>query len=89
MHRCVFVLHVLIAVLWQSATVALAGLPPDLATDPEHAALHLQDRAHTHHDDGSIELGDSEEARLHVLCDNACATVAPPLAALRSPRHRS
>jgi len=79
MRRPAVVFLMLIAVLWQSVAIARAGSPVNALADPEHAALHLQEKGHHHHEDGSFHLDDSSESVQHVLSDNVNATAALPV----------
>ena len=74
LRRCGLFL-LLLSLLWQS--VALAG-GRWLADDAAHAALHWQDQAHHHHDDGSYHADDSGEALAHVQIDCAVHLTALP-----------
>jgi hypothetical protein len=67
--RSVTVLVVLLAVLWQSVSLARAGLTVDALGDLKHAMLHWHGTAHHHHGDGSFHLDDSRESLEHVVTD--------------------
>jgi hypothetical protein len=67
------------SLLWQSAAMAGGQLLPELAEDAEHAALHWQERAHHHHDDGSYDAHDGDAgAFVHVHFDGASGGAALP-----------
>jgi hypothetical protein len=77
MRRSVGLLFLLFSLLWQSAALAGGRLLPELAEDAEHAALHWQERAHHHHEDGSYDAHDGDaEAAAHVHFDAASGGAA-------------
>lgn len=79
MRRGVFLLVLLLSLLWQSVAVAGGRLLPELAEDAEHAALHWEDQAHHHHDDGSYEAHDDDDgAAAHIHLDGAAGGAALP-----------
>jgi hypothetical protein len=93
MRRSLGLLLLLVSFFWQSAALAGGRWMPELAQDPEHAALHWQDSAHHHHDDGSYHVEDSGDAFAHVQFDAASggaallpsAVIAPGAVARGSP----
>jgi len=70
MKRTGVLFALLIALVWQSATLARSGAPSPLLADLEHAMLHWVDEGHHHHDDGSFHLDTSDESTLHVMTDH-------------------
>ena len=71
-----FVLVVLLfAMLWQSVALARIGSSVNALADLEHAALHLQQAAHHHHEDGSYHLDESYESTQHLLTDHLSMTI--------------
>ena len=76
MSRTVVVLVTLFAMLWQSVALARIGSTVNVMADLEHAALHWQEEAHHHHQDGSYHLDDSKDSAQHVLCDHLAAVSA-------------
>lgn len=76
MHRPLILIVLICALLWQSVALARPGSTVNALADLEHAALHLQEQSHSHHDDGSYHLDDSCEAAQHVLMDPAGASAA-------------
>jgi glyoxylase-like metal-dependent hydrolase (beta-lactamase superfamily II) len=74
--RHVIVFFVLIAMLWQSAAAGIAGPSSRLLGDVQHAALHLDEQAHHHHDDGSWHVDDSAESVQHLMADHVQTSVA-------------
>lgn len=72
MLRILGLLFLVTSLLWQSAAMAGGRLLPELAEDAEHAALHWEERAHHHHDDGSYDAHEGDEgAFVHVHFDGA------------------
>lgn len=61
----------LLSLLWQSTVMAGSLWAPERMEDPAHAALHWEQEAHHHHDDGNYHVGDSGEALAHVHFDGA------------------
>jgi len=76
MRRSAVLLAMLFAMLWQSVALARPGSTVNVLADLEHAALHLQEEGHHHHDDGTFHLDDSQDSTLHVLSDHLTATTA-------------
>jgi hypothetical protein len=87
MRRSACLLFLLLSLLWQSVATAGGRLLPELAEDAEHAALHWQDQAHHHHDDGSYETHDAGDGGTdaHVHFDGAAGGAALPVASPRDP----
>ncbi len=80
MRRTTVVFVMLIAMLWQSLTMASVGSTINALADQAHAALHLQGQGHHHHDDGSYHVDDSNESAQHVFSDHVGAPAALLLA---------
>lgn len=80
MRRTAVLLIMLFAMLWQSVALGRIGSTVNAWADPAHAALHLQDKSHHHHDDGSFHLDNSIESAQHVATDHLSPTLAmsPP-----------
>lgn len=76
MGRSAVILALLFAMLWQSVALARVGSTVNALADLEHAALHWQDAAHHHHEDGSYQLDDSTDSVRHVLIDPVGTTAA-------------
>ena len=76
MRRSAVLFVMLFAMLWQSVALARVGSTVNALADLEHAALHWQEKAHHHHEDGSYHLDDSKESTQHVLTDHVSATAA-------------
>jgi hypothetical protein len=76
MRRSAVLFAMLFAMLWQSVALARVGSTVNALADLEHAALHWQEKAHHHHEDGSYHLDDSKESTQHVLTDHVSATAA-------------
>jgi hypothetical protein len=76
MRRSAVILVMLLAMLWQSVTLARPGSTVNALTDTEHASLHWQGQSHHHHGDGSYHLDDSSESSQHMLIDNVSAAAA-------------
>jgi hypothetical protein len=76
MRRTAVLLVMLFAMLWQSVALARVGSTVNVLVDLEHAALHWQEKAHHHHDDGSYHLDDSKDSTQHVLSDHVTAATA-------------
>jgi|688.fasta_scaffold322149_2 hypothetical protein len=70
------VLLVLFAMVWQAVAMARPGSTVNVMSDLAHAALHWQEQAHHHHDDGSLHLDDSQASVLHVMLDHVTVTNA-------------
>lgn len=87
MRRSAVLLVMLFAMLWQTVAVARGGLTMSDLSDLEHAALHWQEKAHHHHEDGSYHLDDSTESALHVLSDHLSPAAALTVAALPNLPH--
>jgi len=79
MRRPALAFFMLMAVLWQAMAIAPVGPSVSFLADPEHAALHLQEAGHHHHEDGSFHLDDSRESLQHVLSDNVNALAVLPV----------
>lgn len=62
----------LLSLLLQSVVMAGGRASTVPGEDLAHAALHWQDEAHHHHEDGSYHFEDSAEALAHVQSD--CVT---------------
>ena len=75
MRRPVVLLVMLFAMLWQSVALARIGSSVNALADLEHTALHLQQEAHHHHEDGSYHLDESYESTQHLLTDHLSMTV--------------
>ena len=75
MRRTPVLFVLLIAMLWQSVAMARMGSTVNVLVDRGHAALHWQEVAHHHHDDGSYHLDDSNEAAQHVVTDHLSASL--------------
>jgi hypothetical protein len=69
MSRTVTIVLVLLAMFWQAAPMARADAMPDGSLDLAHAALHWQQSAHHHDEDGSVRLDDSTESFRHLIAD--------------------
>jgi len=76
MRRFPVLFIVLIAMLWQSVAMASHGSTVNFLADREHAALHWQGKGHHHHDDGSLQVDDSNESAQHVITDHPSASLA-------------
>lgn len=76
MRRSAVLLVMLLAMLWQSLALARPGSTVNVMADLQHAALHWQERAHHHHDDGSFHLDDSQASTCHMLSDHLTMTPA-------------
>lgn len=76
MGRIAVVVVVLVAMLWQSVALARIGSSVNVLADMEHAALHWQDQAHHHQDDGTYQRDDSGDAVQHLLGDPVGSTTA-------------
>lgn len=66
----------LLAVLWQSVSMARVGSTLNAMADLEHATLHWQEEGHHHHEDGSYHQDDSNESVQHVVTDHLNASLA-------------
>lgn len=77
MRRGVIVFLFMLSAFWQAA--ALAGHALALAQQEErlHSAMHLQEVAHHHEDDGTVVIDDSQASIQHVALDGSVGT--PPL----------
>jgi len=76
MRRSAILFVMLFAMLWQSVALARPGSTVNVLADLEHAALHLQEEGHHHHDDGTFHLDDSQASAFHVLSDHLTVTTA-------------
>lgn len=76
MRRGVLLLLVLASLLWQVVSHAAPGSAYRHGNDADHAALHWQEQAHHHHEDGSVSVDESDESRLHVQLDGAVSCCA-------------
>jgi hypothetical protein len=76
MRRSAVLFVMLFAIFWQSVAVARVGSTVNALADLEHAALHWQEKAHHHHEDGSYHLDDSKESVQHGVMDNLNAPLA-------------
>ncbi|HSW08035.1 hypothetical protein [Aquabacterium sp.] len=76
MHRRLVALLAMIALVWQSAAFAPAGVLPEVLASLEHASLHWQDEGHHHHGDGSWHVDESTESTLHVMADHVGSSPA-------------
>lgn len=76
MRRYTIVLVALFALLWQSVTLARPGSTVNVLTDREHAALHWHGEGHHHHEDGSYQLDNSNDAQFHAVSDHLTMTTA-------------
>lgn len=81
MRRTPVIVALLFAMLWQSVALARMGSTVNAFADVAHTALHWQETAHHHHEDGSYHPDDSKESAQHLVCDHVCATIALPVAA--------
>ena len=65
----------MLAFALMSQTFAMArSFVGDHGGDLAHAALHLDNTPHHHHDDGSIHHDDSDESLKHVFADGSAGT---------------
>jgi hypothetical protein len=69
-------LFLLLSLFWQSVVFAGSLWVPERMEDRAHAALHWEQEAHHHHDDGSYHVEDSSEALAHVQFDGALQLTA-------------
>ena len=76
MRRTAIVIAMLFAMLWQSVALGRIGSTVNAWTDAEHAALHLQDKSHHHHEDGSFHLDSSSESAQHGVIDHLSPSLA-------------
>ena len=77
-----FVLLLLVAgVFWQAIGMAGRGAIASAGEDLAHALAHWSESAHHHHDDGTFESDDSDDAVRHVLADNTLTAPALCLSA--------
>jgi hypothetical protein len=76
MRRTALLVTLLIAMLWQSVAMARPGSSINALADSAHAALHLAEEGHHHHDDGSFHLDESIESVQHLMADHASAATA-------------
>lgn len=76
MRRSAVLILLLMTTLWQSVALARPGSTVNVLADLAHAALHWQEEGHHHHEDGSLQLDDSQASALHMLSDQVTATTA-------------
>lgn len=69
LRRFLLVLFVFSALFKPYALAGQAVGEAERVESPMHLALHLQKKAHHHHDDGSITVDGSDESVKHVAAD--------------------
>jgi hypothetical protein len=65
----------ILSLLWHTFAMAGAGLTVAHGDGIAHMVLHLDNKPHHHHDDGSFHQDDSDESVKHVSADS-CANTA-------------
>lgn len=70
-------LVLLLAIFWQAVALVRPGWERDEPAHPGHAALHWLGAGHHHQDDGSIQLDDSRDSKLHMFGDHLTTAALP------------
>jgi hypothetical protein len=76
MRRTAVLITLLMAMLWQSVAMARPGSSINALADSAHAALHIAEAGHHHHDDGSFHFDDSIESAQHLMADQVSGATA-------------
>ena len=70
------VIFVLAGMCWQAVGLPGLGALASVGDGATHAFFHWSESAHHHHDDGTYDQDDSDEAVRHVLSDDALTAPA-------------
>lgn len=76
MHRRLFILLALIAMLWNGMAGAMVRHFAASAVDANHAALHFKNIEHHHHESGGYHRDSSKASTAHVAVDVSQANLA-------------